>query len=125
MLYIYDLNLSTLKLIISLVKEHRIKLGKNSTLGAVDFEWLIFGTAFRLPVAVDFTSCYLKQGELYDHGINRCRAIQNYDKFYVRSKIEYGGIVIYVKTTVSASYRNILTYSHMTCESLYVKINTK
>ena len=50
--------------------------------------------------------------------------IDGYDKFYVKSCIRYGGVVIYVKSELQASYFHELTQTCNTHDSLFVKINS-
>lgn len=74
---------------------------------------------------ITLVECHIKNDELYNHDLHNTHPLNNYDKFYVRSNIRYGGIIMYVKKELSANYCNVLTYSHNTCDSLYVKINSK
>ena len=74
---------------------------------------------------ITLVECHIKENKLYNYDLHNAHVMNNYDKFYVKSNIKYGGIVMYVKKKLSANYCNILTYSHNTCDSLYVKINIR
>ena len=53
---------------------------------------------------------------------NHC-AMEGYTKYYSRSKIKYGGVVLYIKSSLKASYCYELTQAHECFDSLYVKID--
>ena len=59
----------------------------------------------------------------FDQDLHNEHPINGYDKFYVKSCIRYGGVVIYVKSELQASYFHELTQTCSTHDSLYVKIN--
>ena len=70
---------------------------------------------------ITLVECHIKENELYNNDLHFAHVINNYDKIYVKSKIKYGGIVMYVKKKLSANYCSLLTYSQNTCDALYVK----
>ena len=49
------------------------------------------------------TECHLQLNVTYDHDIHNQHPIQGYDKFYTRSKIKYGGVVLYLKSELNAT----------------------
>ena len=50
--------------------------------------------------------------------------MEGYNIFYVESTIKFGGVVMYIKTELEASYCYELTCTSNVCDSLYVKIRT-
>ena len=67
------------------------------------------------------TECHFRE-ELINLDIHNMYPLNGYNMFYVRSKIKYGGVIIYVKDNVGASYINELTGTNNVCDSLYIKI---
>ena len=49
--------------------------------------------------------------------------MEGYTKYYSRSQIKYGGVVLYIKSSLKASYCYELTQAHECFDSLYVKID--
>ena len=49
--------------------------------------------------------------------------MDGYTKYYSRSQIKYGGVVLYIKSSLKASYCYELTQAHECFDSLYVKID--
>ena len=69
------------------------------------------------------TECHIFKNEIYNADIHKTHPINGYDKFYTRSTIKFGGVIIYVKTELKAIYCNELTRSTKTHDSVYVKID--
>ena len=73
--------------------------------------------------AIILTECHIQQNEHHNPDIHNTHKIEGYDKFYIRSEIAYGGVIIYVKSKYKAIYCHELTKSCNTHESIFVKIN--
>ena len=73
---------------------------------------------------IALTECHLQQNEVYNYDLENTHTIQGYTKFYSRSKIKYGGVILYIKSNLKASYCHELTKSHDHYDSLYVKIDS-
>ena len=72
---------------------------------------------------IALTECHLHLNETYNADLQNTHPIPGYDKFYVKSKIRYGGVVLYVRTNLKATYCLELTGSHHNHDCVYVKIN--
>ena len=73
--------------------------------------------------ALILTECHIQMNELFDEDLHKTHPIEGYDKFYVKSTIRYGGVVMYVKSEYKATYYQELTKSCETHDSVYVKID--
>ena len=72
---------------------------------------------------IALTECHLQLNESYNVDLHNYQPIQGYDKFYTRSRIKYGGVIMYVKSNLKAVYAQELTGAFKTYDSVYVKIN--
>ena len=72
---------------------------------------------------IALTECHIHLNETYNSDLHNTHSIPGYDKFYVQSKIRYGGVVLYVRANLKATYCLELTGSHDNHDCVYVKIN--
>ena len=68
------------------------------------------------------TECHIQADDL-NIDIHNRHPIDGYDKFYVKSCIKFGGVVMYIKQKFKAQYYLNLTKTCTTHDSLYVKID--
>ena len=71
--------------------------------------------------ALILTECHIQADELYNADLHNMHPIDGYDKFYVKSSIKFGGVVMYVKS--EGVYCHELTKTCATHDSVYVKID--
>ena len=62
------------------------------------------------------------QTDLANTNLHNKFPLEGFNMFYVKSKIKYGGVVIYVKNNLNASYEQNLTYSSASCDCIYIKV---
>ena len=79
---------------------------------------------FNFDVII-LTECHIKIDELHDIDIHNQHPIDGYDKFYKKSCIKYGGVVMYIKKEFKAQYFHDLTKTCSTHDSVFVKIESK
>ena len=68
------------------------------------------------------TECHIQLDNNYNADLHQTHPIEGYRKFYVRSLIRYGGVIIYVKEELNAEYFHGLTKTCDTHDSVFVKI---
>lgn len=59
--------------------------------------------------------------DLENKDIHNLYPLEGYDIFYVRSRIKFGGVIIYVKSCLKAAYVHELTASNSNCDHIYIK----
>ena len=70
------------------------------------------------------TECHL-DNDILNTDLHNQFHIEGYTMFYVKSKIRFGGIIMYVKNILNAVYIQELTGSNDYCDFLYLQINNK
>ena len=73
--------------------------------------------------AIILTECHIAVNDLCNFDLHNQHPIEGYDKFYVKSTIKYGGVVMYVKSDLKAAYCHELTKTCPTHDAVYVKID--
>ena len=72
--------------------------------------------------AIILTECHI-QKDLSDTDLHNVHVLEGYKKFYIKSLIKYGGVVIYIRDELKAEYYHELTRTCNTHDSVYVKIS--
>ena len=67
------------------------------------------------------SECHITQ-DILNVNIKNRYPLDGYNMFYVKSRIKYGGVMIYVKNELNSVYIEELTSSNDICDSLYLKI---
>ncbi len=73
--------------------------------------------------AVILTECHIAINDHCNFDLHNQHPLEGYDKFYVKSTIKYGGVIMYVKSELKAAYCHELTKTCYTHDSVYVKID--
>ena len=67
------------------------------------------------------TECHIEK-DMLGTDIHEKFPLKGYTMYYVNSNIRYGGVMIYVKNNLNASYIKELTDSNENCDSLYLQV---
>ncbi len=73
---------------------------------------------------ISLSECHIQKNDLYNRDIHNEHHTPGYDKFYVLSSIKYGGVILYVKSDLKATYCYELTKTCDTHDSVYVIIDS-
>ena len=69
------------------------------------------------------TECHIEK-DMLGTDMHEKFPLNGFTMYYVNSNIRYGGVMIYVKNNLNASYINELTGSNENCDSLYLQVSS-